>query len=156
MLISHKFYWQIKCHNVDFQFFAIYQYFWSNLSNCRKSSMKNRSTILENLNKSETEQCLLNVEVVQRLHPDWRMVPHLPIFGWTEQHQELENYLNKKVCICQLFYFLDVIDKFYKFLELPTKLPMKTSRTLPLHYQRCLLLFGQFFSIINLKLVFSQ
>lgn len=38
-----------------------------------------------------------NTVVIQRLHPDWRMVPHLDIFGWTERHAQLEEYLRDQV-----------------------------------------------------------
>lgn len=41
----------------------------------------------------------LEITVCQRLHPDWRMIPHLEIFGWTEKHQQLEQYLRMQVKI---------------------------------------------------------
>ncbi|XKL62832.1 hypothetical protein PGB90_002665 [Kerria lacca] len=48
--------------------------------------------LLERANKIK----IPTTEVVQRLHPDWRMVPHLEIFGWTEKHQQLEEYLQNQ------------------------------------------------------------
>ncbi|KAK7603874.1 hypothetical protein V9T40_003873 [Parthenolecanium corni] len=39
----------------------------------------------------------LEITVCQRLHPDWRMIPHLEIFGWTEKHQQLEQYLRMQI-----------------------------------------------------------
>lgn len=44
------------------------------------------------------------VTVCQRLHPDWRMIPHVDIFGWTEKHQQLEQYLRIQV---KIFFFVN-------------------------------------------------
>uniref|UniRef100_A0A8D9A1E3 Uncharacterized protein n=1 Tax=Cacopsylla melanoneura TaxID=428564 RepID=A0A8D9A1E3_9HEMI len=33
----------------------------------------------------------------QLLHPLWRRIPHRTLYGWSEQHQRLENVLYKKI-----------------------------------------------------------
>lgn len=58
--------------------------------------------LLERANKIK----IPTTEVVQRLHPDWRMVPHLEIFGWTEKHQQLEEYLQNQVNTYEIIKFL--------------------------------------------------